>query len=98
MTAIATMAALRQIGLASSSFCVSRPRLAAHIGDRAGHLVRRLNHLGVHLVGALGRDEVGDLCDGIDVRGFDVSCCRMPKAVSPGTPTVGWPDAAVCWK
>src|SRR5260370_22721440 len=50
-----------------------KPLLAPHVGDRAGHLVSGLNDLGVHLVGALRRDQVGDLGHWIDVGRFDVA-------------------------
>ena len=39
----------------------------------AGHLVGGLDHLGVHLIGALRRDQVGDLGDRIDVGGFEIA-------------------------
>src|SRR5258707_1101109 len=47
--------------------------LAAHVGDCAGHLICGLNDLGVHLIGALGRNEVRDLGDRIDVGSLDVA-------------------------
>src|SRR5580693_8267673 len=53
--------------------------LAAHVGDCAGHLVCGLDHLGVHLIGALSRNEVGDLGDGIDVGSLDIALLDDPK-------------------
>src|SRR5271156_1320847 len=53
--------------------------LAAHVGDRARHLVCGLDHLGVHFIGALSRNEVGDLGDGIDVGSLDVALLDDPK-------------------
>src|SRR3984957_7584705 len=52
---------------------------AAHVGDRAGHLVCGLDHLGVHFIGALSRNKVGDLGDGIDVGCLDVALLDDPK-------------------
>src|SRR5580693_8660116 len=53
--------------------------LAAHVGDCAGHLVCGLDHLGVHFIGALSRNEVGDLGDGIDFGSLDVALLDDPK-------------------
>src|SRR5580700_12067658 len=53
--------------------------LAAHVGDCAGHLVCGLDHLGVHFIGALSRNEVRDLGDGIDVGSLNVALLDDPK-------------------
>src|ERR1700677_1910096 len=53
--------------------------LAAYVGDCSGHLVCRLDHLGVHFIGALSRNEVGDLGYGIDVGSLDVALLDDPK-------------------
>src|ERR1700733_13852582 len=53
--------------------------LAAHVGDCAGHLICGLDHLGVHLISALSRNEVGDLGDGIDFGSLDVALLDDPK-------------------
>ena len=38
-----------------------------------GHVVGRLDHLRIHFVGALGRDQFGDFLDGIDVRALQIA-------------------------
>src|ERR1700693_1286079 len=50
-------------------------RLMASVDLSQGcfHVVRGLDHLRVHLVGALRRDEIGDLGDDIDVRGLEIA-------------------------
>src|SRR3954454_10885135 len=51
---------------------------SAHIlGYGLRHLVGRSNHLGVHLIGALRLDQLGDFLDGIDVRGFQVGLADL---------------------
>src|ERR1700688_3421735 len=69
-----TIAALRTDRACARSM-VDSPEfgLAAHVGDCAGHLIRGLDHLGVHLISALSRNEVGDLGDRIDVGSLDVA-------------------------
>src|SRR5271170_7552947 len=75
-----TIAALRIDRACVSSMVESlRFGLAAHVRDCAGHLVCGLDHLGVHFIGALCRNEVGDLGDGIDVGSLDVALLDDPK-------------------
>src|SRR6266702_3228487 len=54
-------------------FNIDTPELATEIlRHRLRHLVRRLDDLGIHLIGALRRDQFGDFLDGIDVRGLEI--------------------------
>src|ERR1700677_2883554 len=75
------MTAALRINRACVTIIVDSPGsgLAAHVGDCAGHLVCGLDHLGVHFIGALSRNEVGDLGDGIDVGSLDVALLDDPK-------------------
>src|SRR3954471_22655293 len=43
---------------------------SAELVERGHHLVGALDHLRVHLVGPLGRDQAGDLRDDVDVGGL----------------------------
>ena len=54
--------------------------LAKALGDRRRHLVGRLDHLGVHFVGALGGDQLGDLLDGIDVGALQIALMDLAEA------------------
>src|SRR5258708_18110744 len=42
------------------------------------------SHLGIHLVGALRLDQLGDLLDGIDVRGFQIGLADLAEAQIAG--------------
>src|SRR6185437_2251825 len=53
--------------------------LAAQVRDGPRHLIRGLDHLGVHFIGALSRNEIGDLGDGIDVGRLYVALLDDPK-------------------
>ena len=62
--------------------------LAHVLGDGADHLVGRLDDLGVHLVGALRRDQLGDLLDRDrrwSSRDSPAGSCRSPDR--PARPT-----------
>src|SRR5690348_7043192 len=66
------------LGVAMAAAAIARVRikdfislLLAQLVQRAEHFVRGLDDLGVHLVCALRGDQVGDLGDGIDVRGLE---------------------------
>src|SRR5215470_6950504 len=63
---------------------MTRPRSAHVLGDRLRHLVGRGDHLGIHLVGALRLDQLGDLLDGIDVRGFEIGLHDLAEAQIAG--------------
>src|SRR5271167_4440483 len=73
-----TIAALRA-ARACVTIMAESPSLAAHVRDCAGHLVCGLDHLGIHFIGALSRNKVGDLGDGIDVGSLDVALLDDPK-------------------
>src|SRR5690348_14038551 len=77
----AAIAALRTSRARMRRICVTLFRLGstAQVGDRPGHLVRGLNDLGVHLIGALSRNEVGDLGDRVDVGRLDVALLDDPE-------------------
>src|SRR5690606_22962329 len=53
---------------------------SAEVGNGARHLIRCLERLGIHLVGALGRDERGDLLDHVHVGGFHPSLAHQAEA------------------
>src|SRR3972149_10081979 len=46
------------------------------------HLVGGLDHLRIHLIGALGADEIGDLLDNVHVGGFQVALMNRADAGS----------------
>src|SRR5690349_13296366 len=52
-------------------FNIWTPELAHALRYRLGHFVRGLDDLGIHFVGALCRDQLGDFLDRVDVRGFE---------------------------
>src|SRR5262245_28156921 len=70
----AAMIARRRIGLSSG----------VHVVVGLQHLVGRLDHLGVHLVGALRGDQAGHLEHGVDVRLFEIALLQVAKTVLVG--------------
>src|SRR4051812_37532035 len=54
---------------------------AEHVGGGLHHLVGRADDLGVHLVGALGGDQVGNFGDDLDIGLFEVGLLHVAKAV-----------------
>src|SRR5262245_7363240 len=50
------------------------------------HFVRRLDDLGVHLIGALRGDQVGDFLHRVDVRGLEEALQRRGEALLAGGP------------
>src|SRR5271163_4536406 len=61
------------VSIAAIVFTRMTPPSAPQIRYGAGHLIGRLNDLRIHLIGALGGDQVGDLRHRIDVGGFEIS-------------------------
>ena len=60
------------------------------------HFVGGLHGLGVHLISALGQDEVHHFLDDFDVGKFEVTLvAASPKPFWPGVPSSGGPEAAV---
>jgi hypothetical protein len=57
---------------------------SAHLARRAQHLVGARDDARVHLIGALGRDEVGDLGDRVDVGLFEIGLQQVAGAVDVG--------------
>src|SRR5580765_5489234 len=65
---------------------------SAHLGGNLQHLVRGRDDLGIHFIGALGSDEIGDLFHRIDIGGLDESlldlaearCARKSRNDGPG--------------
>ena len=67
-------------------------RSSAHqVGGRRQHLVGGGDDLGVHLVGALRGDQVGDFVDRLDVGLFEIALLQVAEAVD-----VGLAVAAAC--
>src|SRR5688572_6906085 len=58
--------------------------LAEHVGGRLHHLVGRADHLGVHLIGALGGDQVGDFSHDLDIGLFEIALLHVAEAVGVG--------------
>src|ERR671922_163779 len=51
--------------------------------QRTEHVICGLDHLGIHLVGALRRDQLGDFLHRIDVRVLEVALMQRAKACLP---------------
>src|SRR5579859_5318622 len=63
---VAAMTTSRAAAMASGRAYINGS-LAEQRGGRLHHLVGRRDHLGVHLIGALGRDQVGHFRDHVDI-------------------------------
>src|ERR1700722_19099665 len=82
-----TFAAGRRVwpeaGLATARISANRRRAgkrviaSADLGQGGLHVVRRLDHLGIHLIGPLRGDEIGDLGHDVDVRGFEIALLNI---------------------
>ena len=58
--------------------------LANAFAHDSGHIISSLNDLGVHLIGPLGRDQLGDLTNGIDIRTLKVTLLHRSKRDAAG--------------
>src|SRR6266478_9761806 len=58
--------------------------LAEQRGGGLQHLVGGADHLGVHLVGALRRDQVGNLGDDLDIGLLEIALLHVAKTVGVG--------------
>src|SRR5437763_5662796 len=64
---------------------LSPPRLLSNVVHLLVHLIRRLNHFAVGLVGALAGDHVDELLHHTDVRGFHITLLQGAHALlAPG--------------
>src|ERR1700720_934858 len=63
---------------------ITKTPLAEQRGGGLQHLVGGADHLGVHLVGALCCDHVGNLGDDLDIGLFEISLLHVAKAVGIG--------------
>src|SRR4029453_306601 len=76
-------AAIRAVARRRARAIMTSP-LAEHVGGGLQHLVGRADDLGVHLIGALGRDQVGDFGHHFDIGLFEVGLLHIAKAVGIG--------------
>src|SRR3954469_406318 len=67
-------------------FNMDTPELAHALRDCLGHFIRGLDDLGIHFVGALGGDQLGDFLDRVDVRGFEILLVDLAVAGIAGQP------------
>src|SRR5438132_8621121 len=67
-------------------FNIETPELAHALRDCLGHFIRGLDDLGIHFVGALRRDQLGDFLNRVDVRGFEILLVDLPVAGIAGQP------------
>ena len=56
------------------------PLLPKVLGNDGGHFIGCLNDLGIHFVGALRRNEIGDFLDGIHVGSFEIPLLDVSEA------------------
>src|SRR5438132_7099670 len=82
-TAAALDAAIRAVARRRGRAIMTSP-LAEHVGGGLQHLVGRADDLGVHLIGALGGNQVGDFGHHLDVRLFEIALLDVAKAVGVG--------------
>src|SRR6476619_6466884 len=82
-TATALDAAIRAVARRRARAIMASP-LAEHVGGRLHHLVGRADHLGVHLIGALGGDQVRDFSHDLDIGLFEVALLHVAEAVGVG--------------
>src|SRR5690348_14669221 len=62
---------------------LARPA-SLHLAQRRHHLVGGLDHFRIHLIGALRRDEVGDLRDDVDIGGLEQALIERAEAGRAG--------------
>src|SRR5207247_10594634 len=82
-TAAALDAAIRAVAMRRARAIMTSP-LAEHVGGGLQHLVGWTDDLGVHLVGALRGDQVGDFCDHLDIGLFEIALLHVAEAVGVG--------------
>ena len=66
------------------------------VGRDLHDLVAGLHDLRVQLERPLRGDQVDQLLHRLDVRRLRAPCRTHAGALSPGLPSVGWPEASVC--
>src|SRR3954454_17950994 len=82
-TAAALDAAIRAVARRRARAIMTSP-LAEHVGGGLQHLVGRADDLGVHLIGALGGDQVGDFGHHLDIGLFEIALLHVAKTVGVG--------------
>src|SRR5690349_23768086 len=55
-----------------TEFNIDPPELAKPLRDRRCHFIRCRDDLGIHFVGALGGNQLGDFLDRVDVRSLEI--------------------------
>src|SRR6185295_4125633 len=83
-TAAALDATIRAVARRRARAIMTSRPLAEHVGGGLQHLVGRADDLGVHLIGALGGDQVGDFGHHLDVGLFEIALLHVAKAVGVG--------------
>src|SRR5438105_15138039 len=63
--------------------------LAEQRGGGLQHLVGGADHLGVHLIGALRRDQVGNLGDDLDIGLLEIALLHVAKTIGVGGAVLG---------
>src|SRR5260370_34492841 len=86
-TAAALDAAIRAVARRRARAIMASP-LAEHVGGGLQHLVGRADDLGVHLIGALGGDQVGDFGHHLDIGLFEVGLLHVAEAVGIADPVL----------
>src|SRR5258707_14433170 len=81
--AAAEVAASRAVARKSERMVIISP-LAEQRGGGLQHLVGGAEHLGVHLVGALRRDQIGNLGDDLDIGLLEIALLHVAEAVGVG--------------
>src|SRR5258705_7938060 len=76
-------AAIRAVARRRARAIMASP-LAEHVGGGLQHLVGRADDLGVHLIGALGGDQVGDFGHHLDIGLFEIALLHVAKTVGVG--------------
>src|SRR5207245_9073108 len=78
-----------KIPYAISIIVIINPLLPEQRGSGLQHLVGGADHLGVHLVGALRRDQVGNLGDDLDIGLLEIALLHVAKTVGVGGAVLG---------
>src|SRR5258705_9655013 len=81
--AAADVATSRAVARRSERMVIISP-LAEQRGGGLQHLVGGADHLGVHLIGALRRDQVGNLGDDLDIGLLEIALLHVAKTVGVG--------------